>query len=70
MDRNHSNSLDRHLSVSRAVAGQLDFQKVLHRIADEIREILPFDHMDIAIITSDRNGEHVALRSSCRKPGF
>ncbi len=61
MDRDHSNSLDRYLSISRAVAGQLDFQKVLHRIADEIREILPFDHMDIAIITSDRTGEHVAF---------
>ncbi len=61
MDRDQSNSLDRYLSISRAVAGQLDFQKVLHRIADEIREILPFDHMDIAIITSDQTGEHVAF---------
>ena len=61
MGRHQSNSLDRYLSISRAVAGQLDFQKVLHRIADEIREILPFDHMDIAIITPDRKGGHVAF---------
>ncbi|MDA4846619.1 GAF domain-containing sensor histidine kinase [Hoeflea poritis] len=60
-DRIQSDSLDRYLSISRAVAGQLDFQKVLQRIADEIREILPFDHMDIAIITSDRKGEHMAF---------
>ena len=59
-DRNY-NSLDRYLSISRAVAGQLDFQKVLLRIANEIGEILQFDHMDIAIITSDRSGEHVAF---------
>ncbi len=59
-DRDY-NSLDRYLSISRAVAGQLDFQKVLLRIANEIGEILQFDHMDIAIITSDRSGEHIAF---------
>ncbi|MEM9104261.1 MAG: GAF domain-containing protein [Pseudomonadota bacterium] len=59
-DRDYNN-LDRYLSISRAVAGQLDFQKVLLRIANEIGEILQFDHMDIAIITSDRSGEHVAF---------
>lgn len=45
--------LDRYMAISRAVAGQLDFQQVLQRVAGEIRALIAYDHMDISIIFAD-----------------
>ncbi len=45
--------LDRYMAISRAVAGQLDFQQVLQRVAGEIQALIPYDHMDISIIFAD-----------------
>ncbi|TQV83674.1 hypothetical protein FKG95_03540 [Denitrobaculum tricleocarpae] len=45
--------LDRYMAISRAVAGQLDFQQVLQRVAGEIRAVIPYDHMDISVIFAD-----------------
>ena len=54
-------SLDHYLSISRAMAGQLDFQTALQLIADQVRQMLPHDHMDIAIISPDKTGQHFAI---------
>lgn len=45
--------LDRYMAISRAVAGQLDFQQVLQRVAGEIQALIAYDHMDISIIFAD-----------------
>lgn len=41
------------MAISRAVAGQLDFQQVLQRVAGEIQALIPYDHMDISVIFAD-----------------
>ncbi len=41
------------MAISRAVAGQLDFQQVLQRVAGEIQAVIPYDHMDISVIFAD-----------------
>lgn len=53
--------LDRYLAISRAVAGQLDFRKVLIQIAGEVENLLPHDHMDVAIIMPDDRNSNVAF---------
>ncbi len=37
--------------ISQALAGQLDFQAAILAVSREIEAILPFDHMDICLIT-------------------
>jgi len=54
-------SLDHYLSISRAVAGQLDFLSVLQQIAGEVQQMLPHDHMDIAVIPPDKSARYVAI---------
>lgn len=54
-------NLDRYLAISRAVAGQLDFKDVLLQIAGEVKNLLPHDHMDVAIIEPDNRDRHVAV---------
>ncbi|WP_083507709.1 GAF domain-containing sensor histidine kinase [Aureimonas frigidaquae] len=48
------------LRVSRALAGQLDFQSAIHAVSHELHEILPHDHLDICIIRRDM---HVAYEA-------
>lgn len=55
MPRPTDEMLDHYLAISRAIAGQLDFQSVLRHIADEVSHLIPHDHMDVAII--ERDGE-------------
>lgn len=47
---NKDTLLDRVLAISRAIAGQYDYQSVLRHVAREIYEMLQFDHMDVAIL--------------------
>ncbi len=54
-------NLDRYLAISRAVAGQLEFKDVLLQIAGEVKNLLPHDHMDVAIIQPDNRDHHVAV---------
>ncbi len=54
-------TLDRYLSISRAVAGQMDFKAVLHQIAGEVQNMVPYDHMDVAIISPDNTDCHVSV---------
>lgn len=54
-------TLDHYLSISRAVAGQMDFKAVLHQIAGEVQNMLPYDHMDVVIISPDNADCHVSV---------
>ena len=51
--------LERFLAISRAIAGQLDYQSVLLKISNEINHLIPHDHMDVAIITPDKRDTQV-----------
>ena len=42
------------LSILRAIAGQLDFRAVIRAVSAEIRTLLPHDHLDVALLSSDR----------------
>ncbi|MEX0346692.1 MAG: ATP-binding protein [Rhizobiaceae bacterium] len=55
-----SPNINRYLAISRAVAGQLDFTKVLREIAGEVSKLIPHDHMDVTIILPDKPDFHVA----------
>jgi signal transduction histidine kinase len=41
------------LSILRAIAGQLDFRAVISAVSAEILPLLPHDHLDVAIMTTD-----------------
>ena len=43
------------LSILRAIAGQLDFRAVISAVSSEIRELLPHDHLDMAIVNDDKS---------------
>ncbi len=46
------------LSIQRAIAGQLDFRAVIHAVSNEIRGLLPHDHLDVAVLSY--NNQEVA----------
>ena len=43
------------LSILRAIAGQLDFRAVIGAVSSEIGELLPHDHLDVAIMNGDKS---------------
>ncbi|CAN7680807.1 sensor histidine kinase [Rhizobium sp. LjRoot98] len=45
--------LGQYLTISRLLAGQLDFHSVIRAVATEVSHIIPHDHMDVCIITLD-----------------
>jgi len=51
--------LDRYLAISRAIAGQLDYQSVLLEISGEVNHLMPHDHMDVSLILPDRLDSHI-----------
>lgn len=54
MSIDHEELLERYLAISRAIAGQLDFQSVLRQIGGEIHALFQHDHLDISIILPDQ----------------
>jgi signal transduction histidine kinase len=48
-----STLLDQYLTISRLLAGQLDFHSVIRAVAAEVSHIIPHDHMDVCIIMLD-----------------
>lgn len=46
--------LERYLAISRAIAGQFDFQNVLAKIAGEADKLFEHDHMDVCLILPDQ----------------
>lgn len=53
--------LERYLNISRAIAGQMDFQSVLGEIADELYQLFEHDHVDISILLPDQPGRNVSF---------
>jgi signal transduction histidine kinase len=49
--------LSRFLSMSRAIAGQLDYVQVLERFADEFKHLIPHDHLDIVLMSNDSKSQ-------------
>lgn len=45
--------LDHLFSISRLLAGQLDFSSAIQAVATEIAQILPHDHLDVCILRPD-----------------
>lgn len=41
------------LSILNATAGQLDFRSVIQAVSHEIAELLPHDHLDVALVSAD-----------------
>ena len=41
------------LSILNATAGQLDFRSVIQAVSQEIAELLPHDHLDVALLSPD-----------------
>lgn len=64
MRQHDNNDLEHYLAISRAVAGELDFQNVLNRIAGVIRgKLLVYDHMDVAVVMPTDKSMHVAIET-------
>ena len=41
------------LSILSAIAGQLDFRSVIRAVSNEIKALLPHDHLDVALLSVD-----------------
>ncbi|MDH3715744.1 MAG: hypothetical protein OET44_18055 [Gammaproteobacteria bacterium] len=52
--------LTRLLSMSRAIAGEIDRQSVLDKVAEELRHLIPHDHLDLALLVDEGR-----LHTSC-----
>lgn len=50
---NQPSLLGQYLTISRLLAGQLDFHSVIRAVAAEVSQIIPHDHMDVCIIMLD-----------------
>nr|WP_256737639.1 GAF domain-containing sensor histidine kinase [Pseudomonas sp. dw_358] len=51
------------LGISRALAGQLDFQSMIDAVSEEIRHILPHDHLDVSLLLLDGENHLQAYES-------
>lgn len=51
MSNQDAQNLEHYLSISRAVAGELDMQCVLNQIAGAVKsKLLNYDHMDATVV--------------------
>ncbi len=55
MLRDPSKALSCFLSISRAIAGQMDYKQVLEKIGDELKHLVPHDHLDIVLLMTGGN---------------
>ncbi|CAN7382771.1 GAF domain-containing sensor histidine kinase [Rhizobium sp. LjRoot254] len=53
LDHGPTPLLGQYLTISRLLAGQLDFHSVIRAVAAEVSQIIPHDHMDVCIIMLD-----------------
>jgi signal transduction histidine kinase len=53
--------LERYLAITRAIAGQMDFQSVLGEIAGELHDLFEHDHLDISILLPDQPDRNVSF---------
>eukprot|EP00913_Durusdinium_trenchii_P031531 g29523.t1 len=62
LDSTRNALLDRYRGISRLLAGQLDFNGIIRAVAEEIRHIIPHEHLDVCIKTLDGK-YHIAYES-------
>lgn len=56
--------LDHYLAISRAIAGELDFQNVLNAIAGAVRKnLLGYNHLDVAVVLPGDRSKHFAVET-------
>lgn len=53
--------LERYLAITRAIAGQMDFQSVLGEIAGELHHLFEHDHLDISILLPDQPDRNISF---------
>jgi hypothetical protein len=59
--------LEHYLAISRAIGGELDFQKVLNRIAGAVKsKLIDYDHMDVAVVLPSDKSMHVAIETGVK----
>lgn len=64
MGQRDAQNLEHYLSISRAVAGELDMQCVLNKIAGAVRsKLLNYDHMDATVVLATDKSKHVAFET-------
>ncbi len=66
MPKNSDEVVERYLAISRAIAGQLDYETVLSQVAKEVDGLFHPDHMDVAIILPDRKDCSVSFEVGVR----
>ncbi len=64
MSHPDAQNLEHYLSISRAVAGELDLQCVLNQIAGAVKsKLLNYDHMDVTVVLATDKSRHVAFET-------
>lgn len=64
MSQSGDTELEHYLAISRAMAGEMDFQKVLNRIAGAVRSnLLSYDHLDVAVVLPGDKSKHFAVET-------
>lgn len=64
MNHQDAQNLEHYLSISRAVAGELDMQGVLNQIAGAVKsKLLNYDHMDATVVLATDKSRHVAFET-------
>lgn len=54
--------MEHYLTISRLLAGQLDFDSIIQAVAAEVNQVLPYDHLDVCIKMVDGKF-HIAYES-------
>lgn len=64
MNRSDDTELEHYLAISRAIAGELDLQRVLNSIAGAVRsKLLSHNHLDVAVVLPGDTSKHFAVET-------
>lgn len=64
MNRSDNTELEQYLAISRAVAGEMDLQNVLNRIAGAVKsKLLDYHHLDVAVVLPGDKSKHFAIET-------
>lgn len=64
MNQSDDIELEQYLAISRAVAGEMDLQNVLNRIAGVVKaKLLDYHHLDVAVVLPGDKSKHFAIET-------
>lgn len=64
MNRSDNTELEQYLAISRAVAGEMDLQNVLNRIAGAVKtNLIDYHHLDVAVVLPGDKSKHFAIET-------